>query len=162
MKKIRLHFIDYEFEENDPDFDCLKQLVEMEEKGELAEIDVAVISSMFELHKELPSLPKALFNNGFTLPENKKSLGDRDSIWKYEKDGEDTRILKYKQKMWDTMWMRSDHYHIDIEYKVGDLVALYEYRDCEDDYGRSKKRYKYCCIKKNDKIILEHKKDFLK
>lgn len=162
MRTVRRGFQDFEFEDDDPDFDCFEQLIELENKRILTRLDFNVISCMFGLHRKLRSLPEVLFESGFTLPENKTSpAGGRiDAIWKYEEENKETRTLKYEQRMWDTMWMRSDHYHIDIEYQVGDLVAIYQFRMCETNYGRSEKHFKHCSLKKNDKIILEHKMDF--
>lgn len=164
MKTIRRGFEDFEFKANDPDFNCFKQLIELEEKGVLTKMDFDVVSSMFKLHRKLRSLPEVLFDNGFTLPENKQSPsgGRTDAIWKYEKEGEETRALKYEERMWDTMYNRSDHFHIDIEYKAKDMIATYQFRMCETNYGRNKKREKHCSIKKNTKIVLEHQKDYLK
>lgn len=164
MKTIRRGFQDFEFEEDDPDFDCLKQLIDFEESKELARIDVEVISSMFELHRELPSLLQTLFRKGFILQKNEvMPFGDQDAIWEYKNDDKEMRILKYAERMWDTMWNRSDHHHIDIEYRVGNhLIAEYQYRNCVEDYGRIKTHEKHCSLKKNGKIILKFTKSFLK
>ena len=164
MKTIRQGFEDFEFKDNDPDFACFKQLIELEEKGILTKMDFDVISSMFELHRKLRSLSEILLKNGFTPRKNKRSPSATrtDAIWKYEKKGEETRTLKYEERTWETMWNRSDHYHIDIQYNVKDLTVTYQFKMCETDYGRRQEHEKHCSIKKNDKIILEHEKDYLK
>ena len=76
----------YEFKDGDPDYDCFSKLIHLETKEELEDMDVDIISSMFELHKDLPPLPEVLFDNGFILPKNERRIGDVDAIWEYESD----------------------------------------------------------------------------
>lgn len=154
---------DYEFKEGDPDYDCFGKLIDLETEKEIEEMDVDIISSMFELHKDLPPLPEVLFDSGFILPKNERKIGHVDAIWQYESDEKGDRTAKYSRESWDTMWNRSDHYHIDVEYNVkDDLTATYVYRMCEQDYGRRKTHEKRCSVIKNGNTIIEYTKSFPK
>ena len=118
---------------------------------------------MFELHKDLSSLPEVLFDHGFTLPKNERRIGDADAIWEYRSDEKGDRTVKYSRKSWDTMWNRSNHYHIDVEYHVGEfLTATYSYRMCEQNYGRIKTHEKSCSLTKNGNTIIAYTKSFPK
>ena len=156
MKTIQRGYRSYEFQDNDPRHEVLQQLIELEKRGDLLDMDVDVIGSMFSLHETFPSLPETLFEEGFTMPTNEGPSDHRHAVWTFGKTKEELRIVEYERRSWWTMWMRSDHYHIDIVYRVGErLVATYHYRDCEMQYGEIKVHKTYCSIKKDDKLLLE-------
>ena len=159
MKTVYGKFsIPYEFEDSDRSYDSFNQLVIMKGKEQIKENDFDIIASMFDLHKKLPALETVLFNQGFILPENKKVIGtSQEAIWIYEKEGELRRVVKYSHESFETMWNRSDSFSFDIEYEAGNLIAKYEFRHSESNYGKNKERYKYYSVKIENNLVLEYK-----
>ena len=153
MGILNLIYRHLKFNENDPDYTCFNGLMKLYNDKELEELDAHVIISMFELHRNIRSLPETLFENGFILPKNDRGIGGDEALWENNKEG--TRSLSFKRESWDTMWNRSDHYHIDIEYTTDELQASYSYQRCEHDYGRDKTHEKRCKLILNGKTIIE-------
>lgn len=166
MKVLRAGYgnVEYKFEDSDPDYDCFKRLLELKEKETLTQDDFDIITSMFELHKDLPSIVEVLFKQGFILPENKVLNGNQKASWKNETiqkfSQESPRFLEYTTTDHYTDWNRSDNYRVDIKYFKGDFTAIYEYRDLSRNYGADKECYKQCFIKIKDEMLVEYKKNF--
>ena len=115
---------------------------------------------MFHLHNKLPALETVLFEQGFILPVNNKTLGDSEkATWIYEKKDEPRRTVTYEHESHETMWNRSDYFSFTTVYEAGDLVATDEFSHSENDYGRNKETHRYLSVKIKDKLVLENKEE---
>jgi hypothetical protein len=154
-------FTTLEFEDSDPDYACMKKLMEFRDENVIGKTDFAIICSMFELHEKLPPVAKVLYDNGFILPEN-EIVPDysHNAVWKHERQNEPSRMLTYSDKYHETTNHQSDRYFKNAEYTVEDLVAKYEYRVLMQDYGKTKKHHKLCTVATKGKVILESREDY--
>lgn len=161
MKLIKLGFFKtLEFEDSDTNYECMKKLMEYRDENTIDKTDFNIICSMFELHQDLPPVAKVLYDNGFTLPENKVVHSySHNAVWNYEHQDKPKSLI-YSDKYHETMNHQSDSYYKNAEYKVGDLVAKCEYSVLMRDYGKIKKNHKLCTITIKDKVILEHAEDY--
>jgi hypothetical protein len=162
VKSIKLSFFTtLEFEDSDPDYECMKKLMAFRDENVIGKTDFAIICSMFELHKKLPPVAKVLYDKGFILPENEIVLGySHNAVWKYERQNEPPKMLTYSDKYHETPNHQSDRYYKNAEYTVGDLVAKYEYSVLMQGYGKTKKHHKLCTITIKGKVILENREDY--
>ncbi len=161
MKTIKLgRFRILEFEDSDPDYECLQKLLQLKDENKLNKTDFDVIASMFELHKKLPPAAKILYDNGFLLPKNQIEPGiSHDTVWVHKQENEPTKTLKYKDRYVPTEEHQSDSYYKNSEYTREDLKAEYTYSVLMSDYGKTKKTEKHCIIKIKQETILEHTKN---
>ena len=162
MKSVKLSFFTtLEFEDSDPDYECLSKLMAFRDANVIAKADFDILCSMFELHEKLPPVAKVLYDNGFVLPENEIVQGvSHKAVWKYEQQNEPVKTLKYSDKYQETPNHESDSYYKNSEYAVGDLVAKYEYAVLMSNYGKIKKNHKLCTITIKDKLVLENRKEY--
>jgi len=162
VKSIKFGFFTtLKFEDSDPDYVCMRRLMEFRDEKVIGKTDFDVICSMFELHEKLPPVAKVLYDDGFILPEN-KIVPDysHDAVWKYERQNEPLKVLKYSDKYHETPNHKSDSYYKTAEYTVGNLVAKYEYSVLMQDYGKTKKNHKLCTVAVKGKGILENREDY--
>ncbi len=161
MKTIKLsRFKILEFEDSDPDYECIQKLLQLKEENKLNKTDFDVIASMFELHKNLPPAAKILYDNGFLLPKNQIEPGiSHEAVWVYKQENEPTKTIKYKDRYVPTEAHQSDSYTKNSEYTTEDLTAEYTYKVLMSDYGKTKKTEKHCIIKVKQETILEYTKN---
>ena len=162
MKSVKLSFFTtLEFEDSDPDYECLRKLMKFRDENVIGKADFDILCSMFELHEKLPPVAKVLYDNGFVLPENEIVQGiSHDVVWTYEQQSSPVKTLKYSDKYHETPNHESDSYYKNTEYAAGDLVAKYEYAVLMSDYGKIKKHHKLCTVTIKDKLVLENRKDY--
>jgi hypothetical protein len=163
VKSVKLgFFMTLEFEDSDPDYECLRKLMVFRGENVVGKADFDILCSMFELHEKLLPVAKVLYDNGFVLPENEIVQGiSHDALWKYEQQpNAPVKTLKYSDKYHETPNHESDSYYKNSEYVVGDLVAKYEYAVLMSDYGKIKKTHKLCTITIKDKLVLENRKEY--
>ena len=162
MKSVKLSFFTtLEFEDSDPDYECLSKLMAFRDANVIAKADFDILCSMFELHEKLPPVAKVLYDNGFVLPENEIVQDiSHNALWKYEQPNSPVKTLKYSDKYHETPNRESDSYYKNTEYVVGDLVAKYEYAVLMSNYGKIKKNHKLCTITIKDKLVLENRKEY--
>ena len=134
-------FLTLEFEDSDPDYECLRKLIEVRDENVIGKASFDILCSMFELHEKLPPVAKVLYDNGFLLPENEIVPGiSHDALWRYEQPNSPVQTLKYSDKYDETSNYQSDSFYKNAEYTVGDLVAKYEYAVLMSDYGKIQKK----------------------
>jgi hypothetical protein len=157
MKEISWLNKNFSFKDNDSRLEQFRKLIDLNRTGQLDELDVSILSSALELHEELPPISTLLFEKGFTLPTNERQGANIETIWEDRRGNDLLRSLKYKEENWFTDYGRSDHYHIDVEYKtLKGVLAIHKFRNCETDYGQNKEYENSILIKKNDKVLYEY------
>lgn len=163
MKSVKLgFFLTLKFEDSDPDYECLRKLMEFRDENVIGKADFDILCSMFELHEKLPPVAKVLYDNGFVLPENEIVPGiSHTAVSKREQPNAPVKTLKYSDKYQETPNHKSDSYYKNAEYAAGDFVAKYEYTVLMSDYGKIKKHHKLCTVTIKDKVILENRKDYV-
>ena len=162
LKSVKLgFFMTLEFGDSDPDYECMKNLMEFRDESVIDKVDFDILCSMFELHEKLPPVAKMLYDNGFILPENDLVPDiSHNAVWKYEQQNAQVKTLNYSDKYHETPNHKSDSYYKNAEYAVGDLLAKYEYTVLMSDFGKIKNNHKLCTITIKDKVIFENRKDY--
>ena len=112
MKSVKLgFFMTLEFEDSDPDYECLRKLMVFRGENVVGKVDFDILCSMFALHEKLPPVAKVLYDNGFVLPENEIVQGiSHKAVWKYEQQNEPVKTLKYSDKYQETPKHETDSY----------------------------------------------------
>ena len=162
VRSIKLGFFTtLEFEDSDTNYDCMKKLIELRDENIIDKTDFDIICSMFELHKKLPPVAKVLYDNAFVLPENEIVPNySHNAVWKHEQQNKPPKTLKYSDKYHETLSHQSDRYYKNAEYRVGELVAKYEYGVIMHNYEKIKKNHKLCTIATKNRVVLEYKDNY--